>query len=809
MNELLHRDICLPAVPRQPSDVDSWLVDCKEAIVTVKQLKKALVDFIEQQAKCETNSYFPHLHQPREKWWRDVDRAIERIKADDGLCPPVCLAKAAIVDSVRAAAADGADLVMDDLVGRVDRALTMAHDCGMRLWYRQHPILSQHVFHDPRIVTELLRVLMEPIHLSHDTHDMTHLHNQLSASVVEELMNGRMHVSAIDVLWKDFGDRHGLKGDALRQTVINMLEQLNLLTRDRETVDVYMSMLLMCRYDFAGRPRQSFVYSEKRMTVARSPTESPWYAIDIVFEAGSQIAGPGGVKMAAGIPPEDLAEKFLLRLYDQQTVWWRSVAVGSGSQSYMTRLQLYRNCLTDGELCEVTSARTGRGDEVFRALLWDPTHSRAPHTAKRILDIFQELVRAQYPSVFYKARVVLAPCVTYAVPTVDGITAPLLQNESDSWHFWLSSIRLDDDGYANPNQTSRPDAQSLSRNQATEIDGMIRPASGMGSTHAIHVRRVWPIAANDLSAMLVNGGLLAAREAYALSAVVSDNPQSVVSRISSHQGVKLDPGDVEWAADRIVEYLKSIQVMPKTQPVVAHSVLGDNVHYSCFIGYRVTPDEPVAESLYDKLRARGYTVFLSKFCLPPAELWGPNFRLGLARSRVFLPLMSSAGLAPLRDEARNHSSDNVLLEYHIALGLLNGFGGSSGIDGDSFHIHPVLVGARDRNTLVEFDAFGGYSSTLAPSLCVMSDNESGNDDAHKKSDEEDEIELGMSEDKPPTYICRNCITFTYFPIIIIIILQEMRIVRKRTRKMPRERRRRATRTLKIQHLRIICMPANL
>jgi hypothetical protein len=41
-------------------------------------------------------------------------------------------------------------------------------------------------------------------------------------------------------------------------------------------------------------------------------------------------------------------------------------------------------------------------------------------------------------------------------------------------------------------------------------------------------RRVWPIAVNDLSAMLVGGGLLAARgEAYALSAEVSDNPQSI------------------------------------------------------------------------------------------------------------------------------------------------------------------------------------------------------------------------------------------------------------------------------------------
>jgi hypothetical protein len=41
-------------------------------------------------------------------------------------------------------------------------------------------------------------------------------------------------------------------------------------------------------------------------------------------------------------------------------------------------------------------------------------------------------------------------------------------------------------------------------------------------------RRVWPIAVNDLSAMLVVGGcLLAARETYALSAEMGDNPQSI------------------------------------------------------------------------------------------------------------------------------------------------------------------------------------------------------------------------------------------------------------------------------------------
>jgi hypothetical protein len=151
--------------------------------------------------------------------------------------------------------------------------------------------------------------------------------------------------------------------------------------------------------------------------------------------------------------------------------------------------------------------------------------------------------------------------------------------------------------------------------------------------------------------------------------------------------------------------------MPQTHQVVAHSVLSDNVRYSCFISYRVSTDQPLAELLYEKLRMRGHNPFMDKFCLADGEPWERGFRLGLARCRVFLPLMSSAGLAPLRDMTRNHSLDNVLLEYQIALGLLSGDGEDDNSSA-SFHIYPVLVGARDGNTLVEFNDFGGYSSTL-------------------------------------------------------------------------------------------------
>jgi hypothetical protein len=214
---------------------------------------------------------------------------------------------------------------------------------------------------------------------------------------------------------------------------------------------------------------------------------------------------------------------------------------------------------------------------------------------------------------------------------------------------------------------------------------------------------------------------IAAREAYAFSTVVSDSPHSVLRRMFSCQGMRLDPDNVEAAATSIAAYLQWIGVMPsQPQPVAVTSVRSRSICYSCFISYRATADKTVAESLYDKLRVRGYNPFLDKFSMASGESWERGFRLGLARSRVFLPLMSSAGLSPLRDATRNHSGDNVLLEYQIALGLLNDFGGSSSsTDGDSFHIYPVLVGARDGSTLNEFSAFIGYSSTLDASPSVL------------------------------------------------------------------------------------------
>jgi hypothetical protein len=105
-----------------------------------------------------------------------------------------------------------------------------------------------------------------------------------------------------------------------------------------------------------------------------------------------------------------------------------------------------------------------------------------------------------------------------------------------------------------------------------------------------------------------------------------------------HQGVKLDPDNVETTAASIAAYLQSIGVMTLQPHLVGTTSVGSRIPcYSCFISYRVDTDKAVAELLYEKLCRRGYNSFLDKFCLLPGQPWECGFRLGLARSRVLIP----------------------------------------------------------------------------------------------------------------------------------------------------------------------------
>ena len=205
-------------------------------------------------------------------------------------------------------------------------------------------------------------------------------------------------------------------------------------------------------------------------------------------------------------------------------------------------------------------------------------------------------------------------------------------------------------------------------------------------------------------------------ETYALNEVVRTAPQKLLSAIFEYQGICLDPHHVEITANNIVSHLEQIGVPRTFAPLDLDSSRSSAQcqTYSCFLCYRVSSDRCVAELLFEKLRRVGYTPFLDAHCLPRAERWSKNIRRALARSRVFLPLISAAGLAQVKEVDRDHSKDNVLLEYQIALGLMD-------MDRSDttppFHVLPVLVGTRlDNHTLVEFSEYHGYATTINASL---------------------------------------------------------------------------------------------
>ena len=103
---------------------------------------------------------------------------------------------------------------------------------------------------------------------------------------------------------------------------------------------------------------------------------------------------------------------------------------------------------------------------------------------------------------------------------------------------------------------------------------------------------------------------------------------------------------------------------------------GDRGEFDVFLSYRVASDSVHVQKLYEALTAHGVTVWWDKVCLQPGEKWEAGFCEGLAKSDVFVPLLSRAAInhptiawqnfGKLTAESR---CDNVFLEHRLALEL--------------------------------------------------------------------------------------------------------------------------------------------
>jgi hypothetical protein len=110
--------------------------------------------------------------------------------------------------------------------------------------------------------------------------------------------------------------------------------------------------------------------------------------------------------------------------------------------------------------------------------------------------------------------------------------------------------------------------------------------------------------------------------------------------------------------------------------------------FDVFISYRVAADAGVAGRLCDALEHVGVRVWLDSRRLVLGENWETGFLVGLANSRIFLPLWSRKGIHNQFERLCGTSAqDNVFLEHRMAQELHH--------HGLTENIVPLLIGELD------------------------------------------------------------------------------------------------------------------
>jgi hypothetical protein len=160
---------------------------------------------------------------------------------------------------------------------------------------------------------------------------------------------------------------------------------------------------------------------------------------------------------------------------------------------------------------------------------------------------------------------------------------------------------------------------------------------------------------------------------------------------------------------------------PRIDQLLCHSFLtgqtparlvGNAAEYDVFISYRVRSDAQHAGMIYELLTSGGLRVWWDQRCLQPGLSWEDGFCDGLAKSRIFLPILSRGAINHPTDARQNFSMlteqspcDNVLLEYHLALELR--------AHGLIERIFPVMIGDMPEPVGVDKTADLSYSDYFA------------------------------------------------------------------------------------------------
>jgi hypothetical protein len=145
---------------------------------------------------------------------------------------------------------------------------------------------------------------------------------------------------------------------------------------------------------------------------------------------------------------------------------------------------------------------------------------------------------------------------------------------------------------------------------------------------------------------------------------------------------------------------------------------GETATFDVFISYRVASDSVPAQLLYDRLSSSNVRVWWDKVSLQPGMPWAIGFCEGLAKSRIFMPILSREAINSDSDSRRSFPSlqsdspcDNVLLEHCLALELYE--------RGMIEKIYPIMIGDL---IAVEEEQDSVYNSFFSGSAPVFSDD---------------------------------------------------------------------------------------
>ena len=138
---------------------------------------------------------------------------------------------------------------------------------------------------------------------------------------------------------------------------------------------------------------------------------------------------------------------------------------------------------------------------------------------------------------------------------------------------------------------------------------------------------------------------------------ITRTPRDLLSDLFKIQAIRLSPNRVVSTVERLAKMLEATK----------HPDFDGKTRYGAFINYRVVADAAAAEQLHLRLKILGIHTFLDKECLEPGYPWKDGFVEGVTKSHFFIALISRDALAPARKLKADHTYDNVLYEYEIAL----------------------------------------------------------------------------------------------------------------------------------------------